>query len=80
VLTFAPDLTHDLEKVFKKYDIVVAYESSGKLGDLLGNQKDKSPVLEKSGIYRINCKKCRAFYIDQSILHKSITLGKIRNC
>jgi hypothetical protein len=32
------DSTHDLEKVFKKYDIVVA----GKLGDLLGNQKDKN--------------------------------------
>jgi hypothetical protein len=66
VLPFVPDLTHDLEKVFKKYNIQVAYESSGKLGDLLGNCKDKTPELHKSGIYIIYCKMCQAYYIGQS--------------
>jgi hypothetical protein len=66
VLPFVPDLTHELEKVFKKYDIKIAYESVGKLGDLLGNQKDKTPDLEKSGIYLIKCKKCGKDYIGQS--------------
>ncbi len=33
---------------------------------LLGNQKDKTPELYKSGIYIIKCKKCQAYYIGQS--------------
>jgi hypothetical protein len=66
VLPLVPDLTYDLEKVFKKYDIQVAYESSGKLGDLLGNCKDKTPKLHKSGIYIIYCKMCQAYYMGQS--------------
>jgi hypothetical protein len=43
VLPFAPDLTHDLEKVFKKYDI---YESSGKLGDFWEIKKTKHQCLK----------------------------------
>jgi hypothetical protein len=66
VLPFVPDITHALEKVFKKYDIHIAYDSCGKLGDLLGNQKDKTPETERSGIYIIKCKKCDKFYIGQS--------------
>ncbi len=66
VLPFVPELTHELEKVFKKYDIKIAYDSCGKLGDLLGNQKDKIPEIQKSGIYIIKCKKCNKFYIGQS--------------
>jgi hypothetical protein len=66
VLPFVPDLTHDLEKVFKKYDIQIAYESSGKLGDLVGNCKDKTQELHKSGIYITYYKMCQAYYIGQS--------------
>ncbi len=51
VLPYVPELTHDLERVFRKFDIQIAYDSSGKLEDLLGNQKQKTSDMEKSGIY-----------------------------
>jgi hypothetical protein len=40
-----------LERVFGKFDIQLANDSSGKLRDLLGNPKQKTPEMEKSGIY-----------------------------
>jgi hypothetical protein len=55
-----------LEKVFKKFNIEIAYDSLGKFRDLLGNLKDKIDEMEKSGIYKILCAICRAFYIGQS--------------
>jgi hypothetical protein len=64
--SYVPKLTHDLERVLRKFVIQIAYDSSGKLEDLLGNQKQKTPDMEKSGIYIIKCKKCGAYYIGQS--------------
>jgi hypothetical protein len=66
VLPFIPEYSYYLEKVFKKFNIEIAYDSLGKLGDHLGNLKDKIDEMEKSGIYKIVCAICRAFYIGQS--------------
>jgi hypothetical protein len=59
-------LTHDLKRVFGKFDIQKANDSSGKFGDLLENPKQKTPEMEKSGIYIIKCNLCGAYYIGQS--------------
>ncbi len=78
VLPYAPVLTPDLERVFSKSNIQIAHDSSGKIGDLLGNQKQKTPApdMEKSGIYIIKCKICGAYYIGQSKRRIGKRLGK----
>jgi hypothetical protein len=66
VLPYVPDMTHDSERVFRKFDIQIAYDSSGKLGIYLAiKNKKKTLDMEKSGIYIIKFKKCGTYYIGQ---------------
>jgi hypothetical protein len=44
----------------------LVYSNKRKLRDILGNPKDKFGVLEKSGIYQVECTGCDAVYIGQT--------------
>jgi hypothetical protein len=66
-LTFFPPLSNRIQSVFKQYKIRIAPYSNSKLKSILGNTKDKTEPLEKSGIYEINCENCDHIYIGQTI-------------
>jgi hypothetical protein len=46
--------------------IILIYSNKRKLRDILGNPKDKFEVLEKSGVYQVECTGCDAVYIGQT--------------
>jgi hypothetical protein len=39
------------------------YSNLGKLKDSLGNPKDKTEMLQKFGIYQVECQGCNSVYI-----------------
>jgi hypothetical protein len=55
-----------LPNIFKKHKIMLVYINKGKISDILGNPKDKSEQLEKSGIYEIMSNGCNAVYISRT--------------
>ena len=65
-IPYNPKYTKGLDKVFKDLGFESVYQSGSKLGNLLGNPKDKVDTLEKSGIYEISCNDCDKTYIGQT--------------
>lgn len=65
-LTFVPEITNKLKNIFERNNLSVVYSNGGKLKDLLGSTKDKIDVLEKTGIYQINCEDCDLKYYGQT--------------
>jgi hypothetical protein len=55
-----------LPKMLKKFDFKITHNNNNSLKNLLGNPKDKTDVLEKSGIYKIDCLNCNNSYIGQT--------------
>jgi hypothetical protein len=66
------------QRIFRNHQIDLVYSNKGKLKDSLGNPKDKTEILQKSGIYQVECD---SVYIDQTIRlrfgehHSSIRLN-----
>ena len=56
----------DLPKMLKKFDFKIAYNNNNSLKNLLGNPKDKTTLLDKSGIYKVDCLNCNNSYIGQT--------------
>jgi hypothetical protein len=52
------------------------YSNKGKLKDSLGNPKNKTEVLQKSGIYQAECGGCDSVYIGQTKLSLKIRFGE----
>jgi hypothetical protein len=65
-IPFHPLATKGLKKIFNKLDFKICYDSKCNLRNVLGNPKDKIDVLDKSGIYEINCGECDKKYIGQT--------------
>lgn len=57
---------NDMRNILKKVDIGLVNKNRFKLRNLLGTAKDKTPTLEMSGIYKINCNDCNMSYIGQT--------------
>ncbi|EFA13658.1 hypothetical protein TcasGA2_TC006962 [Tribolium castaneum] len=55
-LPYTPSVTRGLSRIFKNLDLQVVYNSGTSLKSFFGSPKDKIGILEKSGIYEINCK------------------------
>lgn len=53
-------------EIFKKYNMQVAYKTNITLQTLLPSSKSPIPLLEKSGIYQLQCKDCNAAYVGQT--------------
>ena len=58
--------SHKLQKTLNNYNITLANSNNLKISNLLINNRDKSDILEKSGIYKIQCSDC-----EKKILHRS---------
>jgi hypothetical protein len=61
-ITFYPVITNKLQKIFWNH----VYSNKGKLKDSLGNPKDKTEMLQKSGIYQVESERCDSVYIGQT--------------
>jgi hypothetical protein len=55
-----------LGNVLKRQGMNVCYNSRGNLKELIGGVKRGRPKRERSGIYRIRCKKCKKLYYGQT--------------
>jgi hypothetical protein len=49
---------HVLQRIFRNHQNDLMYSNKGKLKDSLGNPKDKTNLLQKSGIYQVECDGC----------------------
>jgi hypothetical protein len=49
-ITYYPAIANQLQNIFKKHKIMLVHSNKGKISNILGNSKDKSEQLEKSGI------------------------------
>jgi hypothetical protein len=58
-ITFHPAITNKLQRIFWIHQIDLVYSNSGKLKDSLLNPKEKTDMLQKSGIYQVECEGCQ---------------------
>jgi hypothetical protein len=65
-IAFFPAITNKLKRIFRNHQIDLVYSNKGKLKDNLGNPKDKTKMLQKSGIYQVKCKGCDSVYIGRT--------------
>ncbi|XP_055837083.1 uncharacterized protein LOC129905590 [Episyrphus balteatus] len=65
-MTYFPPITNKMHTKLKQQNIECVYSSNGKIKNMLGSTKDKSPIVNKSGIYEIKCGDCDAVYIGQT--------------
>ncbi len=59
-------LATDLKRVFSKLNIEISFRTKANILCLFNNGKDKIDKADMSGVYRLNCLECPAFYIGQS--------------
>jgi predicted GIY-YIG superfamily endonuclease len=65
-ITFYLNITNKLQKIFQNHQSDLVYSNKGKLKDSLGNPKDKTEMLQKFGIYQVECEMCDSVYIGQT--------------
>jgi len=64
--TYHPWANNKFQKLFKEFNITLAPINKFNIKNLMDpNYKDKEPPLKKSGIYKINCKKCEKVTLDR---------------
>jgi hypothetical protein len=62
-ITFYPAIMNKLQRIFRNHQIDLVYSNKGKLKASLGNPKDKTKILQNSGIYQVKCEGCNFVYI-----------------
>lgn len=65
-MRFEPNITNKLKTKYRENGMEIVYRNECKLMNLLGSTKDKTPLLKKSGIYEIECGKCKKKYYGQT--------------
>lgn len=65
-IQFIPSITNKLKSVFKQHGFELVYRNDSKLSNLFGSTKDKTPNMEKSGIYCYECSVCLRKYYGQT--------------
>ena len=65
-IPFNRELSRGLKRIFKIINYKLVYSANNKIQQLLGNPKDKTSPLERSGIYEISCKDCNQKYVGQT--------------
>lgn len=65
-LTF-PSIFEIFKNIIKDLDVKLSYVSVNKLDKFIKTHKDILPITSKKNVvYKINCKDCEAFYVDQT--------------
>ena len=65
-ISFHHGLSEKLVNLFRNHDIDLIQCSDSKISRFLTSNKDKTPHLEKSGVYEIQCEDCDLKYIGSS--------------
>ena len=63
---FLGQLSKKLARVLKAYDLRPAYYSINRIRDIFPTAKDPIPLLDKSGVYKLECSDCPTVYIGQT--------------
>lgn len=66
VVDYEAKVNQSLKKALKVENIEIVNKNKNKLRSLLGSVKDKTDMVDKSGIYQISCNNCDEKYIGQS--------------
>ena len=64
-LTYTGSETHKIANIIKKHNrnIKIAYKTNNSIKQIIPNQINKINKYQKRGVYKINCKNCKKFYI-----------------
>lgn len=65
-IPFLGRLSGKISRVLRKFDLRPAYYSVNRIQDIFPSSKDPIPILEKSGVYRLECADCPTVYIGQT--------------
>lgn len=65
-IPYIGNLSNKIGQILNKAGIRLAYKRSQSLGDYLSNLKDPIDMLERSGVYKIQCGVCSSIYIGQT--------------
>lgn len=65
-LTYYGRISENIANILSHHDLTVSFKSQSKLSHLIYNAKDKTEPLKKSGVYKLTCPECNAFYIGQT--------------
>ena len=66
VLPFYTPSSHIIENILKSHGVTVCYENRGTMREIIGKVKEKRPVMQESGIYKISCQNCDSIYVAQT--------------
>ena len=72
----SPKITNQLQKM----DINIIEVNKNNLGHILVNNKEKTKLCDKSGVYEIKCSNCNAIYIGQTGRCLKYRLKEHKNC
>ena len=79
-ISFVPRITNKLKSKFKEFGMQFVYRNESKLVNLLGTTKDKTPQLNKSGIYSVECGDCKRSYHGQTKRAVTVRVGEHFKC
>jgi len=65
-LTYFGAISESIEIILRKLNLSVAFKPYKKLSNCIFNNKDCKNTLNKSGVYKLNCKDCKGVYIGQT--------------
>ena len=66
-ITYSGYQTKKILECFEKYDIHVAIKKNKSIFDIICNKKtEEIPMLQKSGVYKLNCGNCGKVYVGES--------------
>lgn len=66
-IPYLGSISHKIKSLFMKHNINICFKTNNSLGSSIVNSKDRIPLFERSGIYRLNCSQpgCSVCYIGQ---------------
>ncbi|XP_045474894.1 piggyBac transposable element-derived protein 4-like [Harmonia axyridis] len=59
-------MCYPIANIFRGHNIDIVFKAKNCLYNYLLNCKDMTPILEKNGVYKLNCKTCDRFYIGKT--------------
>lgn len=75
-MTFFGEISEQLARFFKPYNLTIAFRTINTLKKHLVKNKDKTDILDKSGVYSLRCAECSAVYIGQTGRKLSVRINE----
>lgn len=65
-LTYHGTVSQQIARILSHHNLKVSFRPQTKLSNLLYNPKDKIDKFKKTGVYKLSCPDCNAFYVGQT--------------